>query len=52
MEHESEPTPDPQGDHPQDKPTNWVGIVVKLIVGIIVVFVAAVALVFGACLLG
>ncbi len=44
MEHEPE--------QPESKPTNWVGVIVKIIVGIIVLFIAAFALVFGACLLG
>ena len=44
MEHEPE--------QPESKPTNWVRVIVKIVVGIIVLFIAAFALVFGACLLG
>jgi hypothetical protein len=51
MEHESEPAPEQPGDEPQPKPTNWVGVIIKIIVGVIVLFVAAFGLVFGACLL-
>jgi hypothetical protein len=40
MEHESEPAPEQPGDEPQPKPTNWVGVIIKIIVGVIVLFVA------------
>lgn len=43
MEHESDP---------EAKPTNWVGVIIKIIVGVIVLFIAAFLLVFGACLFG
>ena len=49
MEHDSDPTPDQQEE--QASSTNWVRVIVKIIVGIIVLFIAAFALVFGACLL-
>jgi len=50
MEHDSDPTPEQHDDEPQ--PTNWVGVIIKLIVGVIVLFIAAFLLVFGACLFG
>jgi hypothetical protein len=50
MEHDSDPTPDQQDEQPRS--TNWIGVIIKIIVGIIVLFIAAFALVFGACLLG
>ena len=43
---------EPESEQPESKPTNWVGVIIKIIVGIIVLFIAAFALVFGACLLG
>ena len=52
MEHDSDPTPEEQVDEHQSKPINWLRVIFKLIIGAIVLFIAAVALVFGACLLG
>lgn len=43
---------DPEQQDEQPKPVNWIGVIVKIIVGIVVLFIAAFALVFGACLLG
>ncbi|MGI9270720.1 MAG: hypothetical protein ACR2QT_03025 [Woeseiaceae bacterium] len=43
MEHENDP---------EEEPTNWAGVIIKLIVGVIVLFIAAFLLVFGACLFG
>ena len=51
MEHDSDPTPEEPVDEQQAKPTNWLGVIFKIIIGIIVLFIAAFALVFGACLL-
>ena len=45
MEHESEPTP------PAKKPQSYASVIIKVIVSLIVIFVVAVGLVFGACLL-
>jgi hypothetical protein len=47
MEPDSDPTPDQQ----DKQPTNWISVIIKVIVGIVVLFIAAFALVFGACLL-
>ena len=44
MEHDSEPG--------SEQPKGWGSLIIKLIVGAIVIFLVAVALVFGACLLG
>ncbi len=52
MEHDSDPTPEEPVNGQQAKPTNWLGVIFKTIIGIIVLFFVAVALVFGACLLG
>jgi hypothetical protein len=52
MEHDSDPTPEEQVDEHQSKPINWLRLIAKLIIGAIVLFIAAFALVFGACLLG
>lgn len=52
MEHDSDPTPEEQVDEQPAKRINWLGVIFNLMIGAIIVFVAAVALVFGACLLG
>ena len=52
MEQESNPTPEPPEGEPQPGLPGWVSIILKLIAGAAVLFVVAVALVFGICFLG
>lgn len=52
MEHESEPTPEHSDSQPQDDRKGCGKIVIKLIVGALVLFIAVVAFVFGVCFLG
>ena len=58
MEHESEPTPGPthgteqQDDPPGREPPGCGKIILWIIVGGVVIFLAGVAFVFGACMLG
>lgn len=52
MEHNSDPTPGQPDDQVENKGKGIVRLIIKLIIGAIIVFFAAVALVFGACLLG
>lgn len=51
MEHESEPNRE-QPDAPEEKePAGCGTIILRLVIAAVVIFIAAVAFVFGACLL-
>ncbi len=52
MEHDSEPPSEEPTDVPPHGATRFVSIVLKIIGGGVVLFIVAVALVFGVCLFG
>lgn len=52
MEQQSNPTPEPPEGEPQDNPVGCGTVILKLIAGAVVLFVVAVALVFGVCFFG
>jgi hypothetical protein len=56
MEHESDPNPDrSEGEPEMPRGSDAAGcarIAIKIVAGLIVVFIVAVGLVFGVCLLG
>lgn len=52
MEHDSDPTPKQPYDQRRSEFPGWAGVIIKVIIGIVVLFVVAVAFVFGVCFLG